>query len=198
MPPKKKAQPKKPVTKPAAKTKAVKVAAKKATPKDPKGKKPVVVGLPPEKKEIAKVLKVQEPKPTPTRAKTDPMAKSFKVCELIAEGATIQVACKGAGIDKSNFFRHLAKSEEGSDLRDKYIRARELRADVRFEELDDLIAEIRSLRLSPQQAKVILDAKKWQMGKENAKRYGDKVDVTSGGERIEVPPIVGITVKRKE
>lgn len=118
------------------------------------------------------------------RAKSeDIMDLSLKVCEHIATGSGILDACKSAGVSHLTFYKLMAKDPSGP-LVANYMRARENRADARFEKVDDIMQELREGKIDPQSARVMLDAIKWQTGKENAKRYGDKLDVTSDGEKL--------------
>lgn len=73
---------------------------------------------------------------------------------------------------KDTIFEWLMDDVEFSD---QYARARERRADARSERIDDISAKVEAGELGPNEARVIIDAEKWQAGKENAKRYGDKL-----------------------
>jgi hypothetical protein len=109
---------------------------------------------------------------------------AHKVCDLIAEGQSMRSATKEAGIEITKFLRILNKEGDVSELAQHYVRARATRADARFERVDEIMAELRTGKLDAQQARVMLDAIKWQTGKENAKRYGDALDLTSKGEKL--------------
>jgi hypothetical protein len=73
---------------------------------------------------------------------------------------------------KDTVFQWLMDDAEFSD---QYARARERRADARAERIDDLCDDVKAGTLKPDAARVIIDAEKWQAGKENSKRYGDKL-----------------------
>lgn len=96
--------------------------------------------------------------------------KLFEVCDLIAEGNSANKGCELAGISTATFFKTLRDSEF---LEKQYVRARESRADWRFEKLQDLLDDVVTKKIEPNAARVILDAIKWQCGKEKAKVYGD-------------------------
>ena len=102
-----------------------------------------------------------------------------RLCMLIAQGHSVLSACQADGMpNESTVFRWLATDDpDGSkgfeSFRKDYMRARELRADARFERLDEIMAEVRAGELDPSAARVMMDAIKWQTGKENGKRYGD-------------------------
>lgn len=110
-------------------------------------------------------------------ADVDYLPQATAACQHIAEGMSATKAVKEAGIGLSTFFRLLADPEQ-TELRENYARGREARADARFEKLDDIMDDLKTGAIDAQQARVMMDAIKWQTGKEKAKVYGDKVAVT--------------------
>lgn len=111
-----------------------------------------------------------------------------RVCARIAQGDSVRKACRGDGYPHwRTFMRWLASQdpepEEGRPktvgpyeaLRQHYARAREIRADARFERIDNVVADMRRGKVNDRQARVEIDALKWQAGKENARRYGEAV-----------------------
>lgn len=94
----------------------------------------------------------------------------FEVCTLITLGVSVQDGCAQLGISTATFYEALRNSET---VEKEYMRARETRADVRFEKMQDLLDDIKAKRIDPNAARVIMDAIKWQCGKEKAKVYGD-------------------------
>lgn len=96
-------------------------------------------------------------------------------CRLIAAGLSIRKACATEGMPAdSTIYLWLYEDEVFSE---QYARARERRADARSERIDDICADVKAGTLEPNAAKVIIDAEKWQAGKENAKRYGDRLQL---------------------
>ena len=59
----------------------------------------------------------------------------------------------------------------------QYARARELQADAMFEEITDIRQRVEAGELGPNEARVIIDAIKWQAGKLRPQKYGDKIQV---------------------
>lgn len=109
--------------------------------------------------------------------------KALEVCELIAEGDSVANACKELKTDARAFYRALATENE--QLTQSYMRARKSRADARAERIDEIMSRMELAKtnpryIDPNTARVMIDAIKWQAGKENNSRYGDKivVDVT--------------------
>jgi hypothetical protein len=63
-----------------------------------------------------------------------------------------------------------------------YARARDARADARSDRIDGYVVKMLKGEIDPQQCRVAIDAEKWQAGKEQPKRYGDKLDLNHSGE----------------
>lgn len=147
--------------------------------KESNGKKPVDIGLRPDKTETEKALKVQEAD----------MERALEACEYLTEGLGVRIACKKVDMDQGKFFRLLAK--EGADeLAKRYARARQARADARVESMEEILEAVKAGALEPNAARVILDSIKWIASRENQGRYGDKMDVTSGGSPIRAPVLM--------
>lgn len=97
---------------------------------------------------------------------------SMQVCDYISIGHSVLSACEETGISHETFYREMRKNP---DLCEYYARAREGRADVRFESIEQLKDDLRNGKVDANAARVLLDAIKWQAGKEKAKVYGDKI-----------------------
>lgn len=105
------------------------------------------------------------------------------ICKRIANGDSLRSICSDKDMpDKSNVFRWLASDEK---LRDQYARAREDQADHFVDEIIAIADEAEDA----QKARLQIDARKWVAGKMRPKKYGDKIDVTSDGEKLEFPSI---------
>lgn len=96
-------------------------------------------------------------------------------------------------------------------LAERYARARERRADNIFEEIIDIVdCEDHDMTVDEkgnprvnhdviQRDRLRVDARRWMLGKMQPKKYGDKIDVTSDGEKIETTIInLGSGVKPSE
>ena len=62
----------------------------------------------------------------------------------------------------------------------KYARAREARAESRADRIDQYIDDVKAGTLDPNQARVMIEAEKWQSSKEQPKRFGDRVPADGG------------------
>lgn len=104
--------------------------------------------------------------------------KCPEVLEAISTGASLRYACESVGYKASTFLDWVA---EDNDLAEQYARARALQA----EHYADEIIRIADSTQDPQKARVQIDARKWIASKLLPKKYGEKVDVTSGDKPIE-------------
>ena len=84
------------------------------------------------------------------------------------------MACEGL-CAPSSFYLNLATD---ATLSEQYARARETRADARFEALDGVIVALQAGQIDPASARVMVDTIKWQCAHEKPKRYSDRVDLT--------------------
>jgi hypothetical protein len=120
-----------------------------------------------------------------------------KVIELIQEGDSLRKACKKLNYSStSTFFKFI----EGNDLLiEQYTRAREERAEKIFEEILDIADHTANDTITKRfgetevevenhewvnRSKLRIDARKWMLGKMQPKKYGDKLDLTSDGEKL--------------
>jgi hypothetical protein len=120
-----------------------------------------------------------------------------EICSLLAEGKSLREICRTEGMPSvGTVLRWVGEDEH---LREQYTRAREMQADAYFDEIV-LIAdtpqrgERRTIKPDGSEEvveldmiehrKLRVDARKWSAARMAPKKYGDRVDVTSGGEKI--------------
>ena len=102
-----------------------------------------------------------------------------EICELVACGSNLTRICKQPEMpDITTVLKWLA---ENPDFSQHYARAREMRADARADRIDAITEKLERGEIDANSARVMIDAEKWQAGKEQPKRYGDKqtLDVKS-------------------
>jgi hypothetical protein len=97
------------------------------------------------------------------------------ICDLVARKQTLNQICQLPDMPSHETLRQWFLDEP--ELAAKYACARELRADARADRIDEITAMIINGELDPQAAKVVIDAEKWLAGKEQPKKYGDKVSI---------------------
>lgn len=121
-----------------------------------------------------------------------------RICAELSEGKSLRTVCSEEGMpDKSTVFNWMRTQPT---FLDQYARAKQESADALAEEIidisDDSIAVIKSgaekkSGALAQAQRLRVDTRKWIMSKMKPKKYGEKVDVTSGGQPL--PLLGGIT-----
>jgi len=94
--------------------------------------------------------------------------------------------------------------EEDETKAKRYARACEIRELLLLDEIIE-ISDHREEDHTPftgsnvvQRDRLRIDARKWALSKLNPKKYGDKTDITTDGEKITTPKTIKITYKRNE
>ncbi len=115
------------------------------------------------------------------------------IIKFVSEGNSLKESCDKARLDKSTFYRWIKDDKEKSDM---YAHAREDRADLLFEEILEIADESakdiyedkdgnkKVDHESIQRSRLRVEARKWVLSKMQPKKYGDKVDLTSDGDKI--------------
>lgn len=128
-----------------------------------------------------------------------------EICTRLAEGRSLASICRDPEMPTlATVFRWLADDRYAA-FRDNYTRAVSMRADAKFEELDDVSEEaansesavkINGLRLKA-------DNIKWQLARMNSKKYGDKIEQAHTGSiavesirRTVIDPATGTVVPK--
>jgi hypothetical protein len=106
------------------------------------------------------------------------------LCDWMADGKSVRAYCRANPHYKPSTI--CTWLNEYPDFAEHYTRAINMRADAKFDKIDDVIDEMRVKTIDPQMARVEIDAIKWQAGRMNPKKYGDKLnlDHTSKDEQI--------------
>lgn len=104
------------------------------------------------------------------------------VCVEVENGRAVRQACPEImSLDK---FYQLLK--DNPELAKRYAHACEARADTIFDEIIDIAEGSASFDepVNVQRDRLKIDARKWVLSKLAPKKYGDKIDVTSDGEKL--------------
>jgi hypothetical protein len=119
------------------------------------------------------------------------------VCIEIEKGRALRNILKDENMPStSTFYQWL---DSNSDKAKQYARATEIRADIIFDDIlniaDDNVNDtytVEGVELTNhdviQRSRLRIDARKWVLSKLNPKKFGDKTDITSGGEKIQSSP----------
>lgn len=105
---------------------------------------------------------------------SDEQVAEFKrrVIEGVTMGKSLRKVCDQKDMPSRELIRlWVAKDPE---FFGQYTRAREARAEARADYIDEIADEVKEGKLDPNAARVLIDAQKWQAGKEAPKRYGEK------------------------
>jgi len=140
-----------------------------------------------------------EPAEAPAPLPLEDVDKCNEICDLIAQGQSLNKICKQDGFPaKSTFLFWVMRYP---DLADQYTRAREIQADVLVDEINDIADDSSAdygfkeaedkdgqgakkvfLPEHVQRAKLRIDTRKWQAGKQRPKKYGDLSTIKHEGE----------------
>lgn len=138
------------------------------------------------------------------------MSKEQQIADILkrieVEGMSLRKSCDVEGVPISTFMRWVSEDES---LADQYARVREVGLEKMAEDilsiaddgLNDTYKDENGNTFTDndviQRSKLRVDARKWLLSKMLPKKYGDKLDVTSGGKEI-TAPIVGLRVVEKK
>jgi hypothetical protein len=106
-----------------------------------------------------------------------------EICELIANGANVIKALESNEIFP-NWTTFRRWKNEHDELNTLYVRAIQDKAIAVDAIIDDTIQECKEGKLEYQVARLMVDTYKWKAAKYYPKMFGDKTDITSGGEKI--------------
>jgi hypothetical protein len=116
-----------------------------------------------------------------------------EICQRIALGESLRSICRDDAMpDQTTVYRWLRDDE---DFRQRYTRAREDQAEFYLDEIiaisDDTTHDTKHTDSGEQpnsewisRSRLRVDARKWAMSKLAPKKYGDKLDVTTAGESM--------------
>jgi hypothetical protein len=113
------------------------------------------------------------------------------ICERVVMRPLHQVAKDDDMPSETAIYSWLGKHP---DFATKYARAKEIRAHRRAEQVDQIMEDLKAGRVDHQQARVMLDAIKWQTGKEAPRVFGDKVqhEGTGAGGAILIQAVTNV------
>jgi len=117
-------------------------------------------------------------RPCAVRPEDTPATKD-RICERITGGESVRSICDDPDMPcRSTVLQWLC---DDAEFQAKCARARELQADVIFDDLSDLEEKVSLGTLAPDAARVVIGSKQWRAGRLAPKKYGDKVAVEQTG-----------------
>jgi hypothetical protein len=102
-----------------------------------------------------------------------------EICELTAMRMPLVKICELPGMPSERTVYNW--KQKHADFLHQYARAREHRADARADRIDDICEQLHAGKLDPNTARVLIDAEKWQAGREKPAVYGDRVEARVTG-----------------
>ncbi len=116
-----------------------------------------------------------------------------EICKRIEEGENIKQILSS---NKSypDFTTWCRWKNENDELRNLYISSIQNKAEMIDAKIDEVLDEVKMNELEVPQARLIIDTLKWKAAKYYPKMFGDKVDVTSGGDKLKTNAPVTIQI----
>ena len=111
------------------------------------------------------------------------------ICKRIAEGESLLKVCKCADMPSRTSVHNWLLEDDKKAFLDKYEKSINIRTENMFDNLNE-ISDIADDNESPARSRLRVDTRKWYLSEVMPKKYGDKVDVTSGGEKIQGNTII--------
>lgn len=113
------------------------------------------------------------------------------ICGRIANGESLRTICKDADMPSAVTVHAWLLDEDKAEFLKQYETARNTQAETMFEELLEIADDNER---DPQRNRLSVDTRKWYLSKVLPKKFGEKLDVTSGGEKT-TPMLVKIIGK---
>lgn len=121
-----------------------------------------------------------------------------QICQRISDGESLRSICRDDKMPSMSMVFRWLLDEKYSSFREQYAQACDVRTEHLFEHLqevsekafDDIVGDDKSDNARISARKLEVDTLKWILARMKPKKYGDKVDVTSGGETIKGNTIV--------
>jgi len=109
------------------------------------------------------------------------------ICSEVANGFNIKTVLKSKS-EYPTFQTWCNWKRQHNELFDLYIKSIQDKADSVEEELESIYDMLKAKEIDPASANVLIQTLKWKASKYYPKMFGDKTDITSGGEKIQTPP----------
>jgi hypothetical protein len=141
--------------------------------------------------------KIEEPKKA-GRPEMEITPEIWKeVCDRVAAGESIRKVLQS---DKKRFpqwDRFRKEKDRNEPFNAQYVKAIQDKGEMEVCDIDEVCDDLKAGKIDAASANVIIQAKKWKAAKFYPKMYGEKVDVTTGGEKLPNPqPVAFISVDK--
>lgn len=98
------------------------------------------------------------------------------ICDWLAQGKSLAGYCRETCTSYSAVMEWLKADPE---FQDNYARAREESGHADADAVTDIKERMLKGEITPEMARVAIDAAKWSAGKRQPKKYGDKLDLNT-------------------
>jgi hypothetical protein len=110
-------------------------------------------------------------------------ATAAEICRRIMDGESLKGICEDKDMPaRSTVHMWLANNEA---FMDKYAKAKDTQADTLADEMQYIADNVIADKDAVAKARLQVDTRKWVAAKLKPKKYGDKLDMTSGGEKLQ-------------
>lgn len=99
--------------------------------------------------------------------------------DLGEHGISLRKSLVARNVHNRDFFNYINANHAAAE---QYARARQTLADIYAESIIDIGEQARNGEISPDAARVAIDARKWIAARMRPKRWGDRVDHNVNGE----------------
>lgn len=104
-----------------------------------------------------------------------------KICSRIAAGESLRKICKDNGMPSPSTVFYWLLDTNNKLFSEQYEKARNVQAENLFDKLLEIADENNK---NVMRARLRIDTRKWYLSKVLPKKFGDKLDVTSDGEKV--------------
>lgn len=121
-----------------------------------------------------------------------------EICAEVANGFTIKSVLSSKP-EYPTFQTWCNWKREHNELFDLYTRSIQDKADSVEEEMELIYDKVKAGELDAPTGRLLIDTLKWKAAKYYPKMFGDKVDLTTQGEKINTtPPIIKVEIMKNE
>lgn len=113
------------------------------------------------------------------------------ICTRLSQDESLASICSDEGMPSTTTVWRW--KTENAEFRADYVRAREEQGHAAADTVGDIRRKIMAGTIDWQIGKAAADLAKWEASKRAARDFGDKLDVTSGGEKLPVDDVTRAT-----
>lgn len=99
--------------------------------------------------------------------------------EMLASGKSTRFIAKQQDVGQATVIRALLERDASDGA---YARARQIRAAMDEQGMQQVINQVKAGKLAPDAARVVLGGMQWLAERRDAKRYGNKLDLNHGAQ----------------